>query len=542
MRFTHRALAALMALALCLIGGAASSPLFAVPAVAEPTAPALEISVAASPDELIIPGDVELSFTLTNLSDGSLESVSLTSPDGLLVEPIGDMAAGASLTYARVHTMTQEELDAGKIEYIITCVSGSDHFSYAVEAAVQKAYAEPEVEFLRQVSSRYSSDSSSVTVIYRLRNVGNVPVTAITVTDPLGSFSSKLESLDVGKSKVFLQHVSVAEATDSSPTLTYSAEGSDDSYTVQLDPLTIEPAHGMLDTMLTAGRSMFTSDSAEVILQLVNSGNVDYLDVTVYDDVYGGVIADSITVPASGEPVEIAHTYPIRGDSCYRWRITGRTSAGDQIDLITSSEYVDLDDEGGDPLLTIQASTTMPKINRRGYIPIRLELTNIGEVTAASVHISEENGGEICELAVIPTGDPTVREIQYRISESCTLLFSATYTDSYGKERIAAAEPLTITIGAGGQSPETDDGRSSLFFGGLSTQMDNSGLFMGLLIGSCTVLVVLIVVLVITSRRARIQRKARATARKQRIKEEMGKTNRFKPLRLRQSEKSNDKK
>ena len=52
-----------------------------------------------------------------------------------------------------------------------------------------------------------------------------------------------------------------------------------------------------------------------------------------------------------------------------------------------------------------------------------------------------------------------------------------------------------------------------------------------LLIGSIVVLITLIVVLLITSRRAHMRRKERTAARKQRVREEMGKTNRFKPIR-----------
>jgi len=541
MRFTHRALAALIALLLCLTGGAVSSPLFAVPAVAE-SSPELSIAVTASPDAMTVPGEVKLTFTLTNRTGEMLDSVSLTSPDGQLVEPIGDMAAGAVQTYTRAHAVTQQELDAGKIEYIITCVSGSDHFSYNVETAIEKEIAQPKVEFLRRISSGYSSDTISVTVVYQLRNAGNVPVTAISITDPLGSFDSRLELLDVGKTKSFIQHISVTEPTDSQPTLTYSAQNSADIYTSTLDSLTIRPAHALLDTSLTAGRSMFSADTAEVVLILTNGGNVDYLDVTVYDDVYGGIIADSIIVPVGGEPVEVAHTYPIREDSSYRWRITGRTAAGDQIDLITTTERVAVDSQGGTPLLSIRAAAAMTKISRKGYVPIRIELTNIGDASAVNVRVSEETGGKVCELVVVPTGDPIVYEFRQEVKADCVLTFSASYTDSFGRERVASADPISITIGAGGQSPETEDGEISTLFSGISTQMNNSELFMGLLIGSCAVLVILIIVLVITSRRARIRRRAHAAARKQRIKEEMGKTNQFQPIRVRKNEKSTDKK
>ena len=541
MQFKHRALAALMVLFLCLTCGAIPSPLFVVPALAEEQ-PALSIEVSAVPDALTAPGEITLTFSISNDTDDLLESVSLTSPDGLLVEPIGDMAAGTTQTYTRTHSATQEELDAGRIDYIITCVSGSDHFSYPVSAKVQKTIAEPEVEFLRQVSSLYSSDTRSVTVVYHIRNIGNVPATAISITDPLGSFDGRLELLDVGKSKAFIQHISVSEAAESIPTLTYSAQGGSDVYTSVLDPLTIEPAHSMLDVVLTAGKSIFSANTAEVVLQLTNGGNVDYLDVAVYDDVYGGVIADSLTISADGNPVEIAHTYPLREESSFRWRITGRTAAGDRIDLVTTTENVIPEEKTGEPLLTIHASTSMPRISRKGFVPIRLELTNIGSTSAVYVQISEAAGGSIHELVVVPTGDPIVYEFRQEITEDSELIFSASYTDSFGKERIATADPLLITIGTGGQAPETEDGEISTLFSGIATQMNDSGLFMGLLIGSCAVLVVLIVILAVTSRRARIQRKAHAAARKQRLHEEMGKTNPFRPIKRRSPKASNDKK
>ena len=59
-------------------------------------------------------------------------------------------------------------------------------------------------------------------------------------------------------------------------------------------------------------------------LRLSNVGNTDYPSLTIYDDVYGGIIADAISLPAGGETVEITHSYPILGFS--RNRKTSRLS------------------------------------------------------------------------------------------------------------------------------------------------------------------------------------------------------------------------
>ncbi len=516
-----------MALVLCFSSGANSSPLFAVPAYAEEGAPELHITASAAPEEFIVPGDAVLTFELVNASGNAMEAVSLTA--GSLLEPIGDIAAGASQTYTRTHALTVTELASGRIDYTVTCMVDGEQYSYPVSIPIRRGVADPRVEFLRQVSNRSVSDGGSVTLMYTLRNVGNVPVTAISIADPLGGFDGRLDSLAVGASKVFLHHVSLSEDAVSAPILTYAADGGN-VYTSTLDELPIQLAHGMLDATLAAGRSMFSADTAEVSLQLVNRGNLDYLDVAVYDDVYGGVIADSIRMPAGGEPVEVLRSYPLRQDSDYRWRVTGRTSAGDVIDFVTNTASVQLESVPGDPLLTVRASAGMTRISRRGYVPIRLELTNVGAALATHVRISEAASGEICELAVIPTGDPTVYEFDHLVSQDTTLIFTASYADRQGLERIASAAPIEITIGAGGEMPH-GAGNSSMLFGGIATQMQNTPLFVALLAGCCLVLVALVVALVITSRRARAQRKSRAAAIRQRKKEDMARTAPFKPIR-----------
>jgi len=68
-------------------------------------------------------------------------------------------------------------------------------------------------------------------------------------------------------------------------------------------------------------------------------------------------------------------------------------------------------------------------------------------------------------------------------------------------------------------------------FTGSSIKIGGSSTFAVLLIAGCVVLLVLIIMLLIASRRARIEKQIRIAAEKQRRKEELGKTNRFTPVR-----------
>ena len=523
-------LAALFAFALAWMGGAAIAPRFAMSAQAEEAeAPALDIAATVSPEAVAGPGDVELTFTLTNRSEGTLYDVSLALADRLIAEVVGDIAAGESRTVSRTHTVAQAELDAGSIGYVVTCESeNAGLHSYSIAIEISQDGAEPEVEFLRRISSAQVTVGNTATVAYRVENTGTAAVENVVVSDPGVGFEARIEGLEAGQSELFLHRTAISEDVVSEPVLSYSAAGQENVYTIRLEAVDIEAAQGRLNATLVAGVSMFDSEMVEAVLQLTNAGDVDYRDIVVYDDVYGGVIADGISLPAGGDPVEITHTYPLRGEGTYCWRITGTSAAGAQVDFITDVQIVAAG--VGEPLLALEASASLPHIRHSGYVTFTLELSNAGDGMASNVVLSEASLGELGELAVVPAGEPTRYTVRLEVGESTDYLFSATYTGADGETRVATADAVSVIVGAGGEDPEPEEPDAALAEGA-PMQMGNSSLFLVLLIGSCVVLVVLVVVLLVTSRKARKARKERAAVRKQRMKEEMGKTNRFVPVR-----------
>ena len=276
---------------------------------------------------------------------------------------------------------------------------------------------------------------------------------------------------------------------------------------------------------------MFAEDTAEVVLRLTNVGNTDYPNLTVYDELYGGIIADSICLPAGGEAVDVSHAYPIRGNERYCWRVVGVSAAGGQLNQMTNTVTVPVESKGSAEL-TLGASTEMTRISRRGYVPFTLTLTNYGSGLATNVQIYEQTLGKICELAVVPAGEPTVRTEKLPVDENMAFQFYAVYSDADGRTHTAGADPVEVVIAVGGARPESgESAQQSQLYSGLSMQWGSTSLFLWLLGGSCAILVVLSVVLFITSRKVRKERKERAAARKQRIKEELGKTNPFRPVR-----------
>lgn len=515
-----------LALGTALLFEGANLPIAAISAAAEQTTD-LQILGSISPSTLAAPGEVQLSLRIENSSGHSLHALNLSTPDGQIIPVADDLEADSFIEITCTYPVSQDELDAGAISCLLTGEDGNETFSDALSISILKEQIVPEVEFLRRISNDSVAENDTATIVYLIRNTGNVAVHSIVVTDSLGEYVGEIESLDVNENVSLINRAIITEDAVSAPTLEYSVGNEDENrYTARLDEATIRIAHSALGVSLTAARSVFSTDSSEVVLTLTNNGDADYHNIIIRDDLYGGVIAEGLSLLAEDAPLQIVKSYPLRETSRYRWRIQCSTSTGEFLDFVTNEVDVAAD-SSNDVLLTLTADVSKPRINRKGYVTFTLSVSNLGSGIATNVQISEANKGNVTELVVVPCGEPTNVTVRYDIREDSEYTFSATYLDENGQQHTATAEPISVKIVSNGEKPEERYVTEELT---KEHPLVQSKLFLGLLIGSCALLVTLCIVLLIASLRDRKERKERDAARKQKLREELGKTNRFTPL------------
>lgn len=494
----------------------------------------LEVGLSAKPDSMVAPEETLLNFTITNISEMDVLNLYLSTEDGSLSEPIGQLAAGDTQSFSRTHFVTEEELEEGKITYIIShdaSLQGDGRVDYTLHAAVERAMARPEAEFTRRFSSTSASPGSTISVIYRVRNTGNVALNSLQVRDKLGDFTGKIERLEVGESRTLVSRVRIDAATASSALLSYRADGQGDTaHNMSLSDVPIELAQAQIDAALSANYGAFSQDTAEVVLVLTNEGNVDFRDIIITDDVHGGTIADNVRVLRGSDPVEISASYPLREGTSFRWRVSGRSATGERIDFVTDTVTLEPVMALESAELQIYAEVETPRIRRSGTVPVRVHIINGGGAGAENVLLSDPVLGEIREFAVIPAGGEIVRDLDIFVEENMQLQFRADYTDADGWQRSAEAEAVEIVIASDGVLPEGSK-MPLIEFTGTSIKIGGSSLFGILLVAAFTVLLILIVILLIATRRAKLEKRMRLAAEKQRRKEEIGKTNRFTPIR-----------
>lgn len=515
---------------LCLIAIALVFALSGIglPARADATIlPQLDVRVNAEPSIVTELGSVELQFTFENKGPDALTGVILTGPDGISTESLGDIAADSYLTHTLTHSVTDAELSAGVVSYLVSLSAGDKRYNFPVEATIGRSIPATPVEFLRNVSSRFVSSSGQLTVVYQARNLLTSPITGVQIEDSLDGFAQTIDVINPGETVNLVHSVSVTDIMVSAPTLSYDRTNGTRAE-VHLDDLAFRVAHPSLSLEFSVESS--EAGYAQATLRLTNAGDVDFKSISIYDDLYGGVVADSLRLPLSSAPMEITRQYPVRESAAYRWRVVATDAAGETTELQTETIRVSPSAQNEKAQLSVSATPKWEKIRRTGYVPFSISIENSGSSVVSNVTISESSLGTVCTLAAVGPGEPLVWTERVRVSESREFRFSISYLDQDGIVQSVEAEPVSIRIGGSGAIPEDGPANVLASFSGSSMKVARSDWFIVVLILAVAVLVALLIVLLILSRRARRAQRERDAARRQRLHDELGKTAPFTPI------------
>lgn len=534
------ALLAALALALLCAGG------FAMPSAraegTEPTQPplrhVLDIRFSVSPAALVEPGAVTLTFTIANTSEYDAENVYISSSDGLRTEPLGQIEAGDSRTFSRAHDVTEAELEAGRITYIFSHdgVAGDpDTVNYTVDCPIERAIARGEVEFTRQFSAAYARPGDVVTITYRVRNAGNVPIADLRVDDAPGEYSGRADRLDVGETRLFTSRVSVEDVTTSAPRLRYTvpAEGGGERE-VTLSEARILLADEQLTATLALDRETArVGETVTATLTVMSLGNVSFYDLAVYDERFGGLVADSLEMEPGTQTLTIQRQYPVRGDATYQLRVRALSSSGAVIETLTEPVSLRALPAGSGADISIYAEAVYPQIAAAGEVPVDVYILNEGGESARDAVLSElSTGTQLRTFDFLAARFTTHRRVYVPVSQTGELTFSVRYVNAAGVACTVESPPVLVEIARGGQ--RLDQIGESAPYSGQSVKISENPTFLFMLGGAALLLLALAVALLITSRKQRRQRREKLEKQRRQRQEELGKTNRFTPVRAAQ--------
>ncbi|WP_035456984.1 DUF7507 domain-containing protein, partial [Algoriphagus terrigena] len=381
----------------------------------------LEITKSASPNLFDEAGDViTYTLTLTNTGNVTLTDVHVVDPLTGLDAVIPTLVPGQSLDRTTVLTVTQEQMDAGRIVNNATAegTTPAGRILTDNDRAVVLGRRSGEISVEKTANDTdYNSAGDVLSYSIVVTNTGNVTLTDVRVEDPLTGMEEEIDMLAPGESQSFTAYYTVTQAdVDSGEvmnTVTAAGRTPINRLVTDTDDALVEGIKApSLEVVKTANETTY-DEVGEVIpytIVVTNTGNVTLTDVTVDDNLTGYTNNEGTLEP--GESVTITTDYTVTQADLDNGSITNLASA-------TGTDPDGGTTDGGDgttidgvqnPEIDIEKSTNVTSYAEPGdVVPFTLVVTNTGNVTLTSVTVSDpltgysENFGPLAPEASFTT-------------------------------------------------------------------------------------------------------------------------------------------
>jgi uncharacterized repeat protein (TIGR01451 family)/gliding motility-associated-like protein len=376
-----------------------------------------EIVVVKTANPLVYESAGEvITYVITVTNTGNLTLTNVVVVDDLTGDEwtIPELSPDETEQFTVTYTIIQEDVDRGEVVNVASA-SGTDPDGNTVsdeDDARVSSTAEPELDIVKTPNvSSYERIGQVITYTLTVTNNGNVTLTNVVVTDPLTGFTSPPFDLAPGEVRTFTTpyttvqadlnrgHISnTARVTGVDPNgVTVSDEDTARVNAVQLPGISIQK---------TADPLTFT-DAGNVItytLIIRNTGNVELLDVVVYDPLIG--FSSNLGTLQAGQTITIPNlTYTTTqadlnaggvGNTAYT---EGNSSSGQRVTASASANVRAL------PRLALYLEKEALQPNF-GYVgdPIDFQfiLTNTGNVTLYNIVVFDQDLSVYIEDNLIP--------------------------------------------------------------------------------------------------------------------------------------------
>ena len=368
-----------------------------------------------------------MTYTVVVTNSGNVTVTGITLDDTLvaITEPAFDLAPNGTKTITYTYTVTQADVDAGKILNTVTAngkdpankdVTATDDATVTTEAAAAALTVE---KTANPTSGVAVGDTITYTVV--VKNEGNVTVKDGKLEDDHADLSAETFELAPGKSATFTytytvtqDDVDAGKIVNTVKANATAVRGDNPAEVTASATVTTVDAESKLSITKTANPTADAPVGSDITYTIVvkNEGNVTLKNVKVADDLTGDTW--TVDVLAPGESETFTATYTVKQADVDAGELNNTATAnataarGDDPEEVEASAKVTFTQT---PELTVEKIVTSnPSDPYTNYvlddeITYEIKVTNAGNVTLKDVQITDELTGDAWTVDVLAPGE-----------------------------------------------------------------------------------------------------------------------------------------
>jgi uncharacterized repeat protein (TIGR01451 family) len=419
----------------------------------------MKVSMELSTNKFSAPKSIKVSITVTNVGDVDMPGpVRLFYPSGKQVEEFGSptLAVGASKNWSGDWTVTQKELEAGKITFKIKYAVYSDEVDENGENTlvnktknfskkIQYTGADPQIEVVRTIMPMTAQKGQEVSITYDIANTGPVDISSVTIKEnsSVTSKSGGMDSIAAGEtgSYTFTTYMGTRDMT-SSATIVYKAGGK--TFTTKVEEETIKHGEVRLAATLTADKKGGApGDTVKLTLKLKNNGTTDFTDITVKDATLGTVFSGESV--KAGETAELVKEVTITESQDLQFVVTADDGTGNKTETATGRVSIIATDPTQQIVLNLQATADRDKVYKLpGTVRFSFTVQNDSAVEVKGITVKAVDT-TLYSIESIPAGESVFFIRDTDVSMAGTYQFTASCKDVLGQTLNFESNPIQIT-------------------------------------------------------------------------------------------------
>ena len=422
-------------------------------ALAAADADPIRVSSLSEPQSVISEQEVNITIKIYNSSQTDMEEeIILYNPGGISVAKYAGLKAESSVTYTGTWSVTQEQIDAGKIKYYIkytvTTENGKQETNHTIPVTIQAETAAPQLTATYSVSPAAAREGQTVTLSYTLANTGNIELRNISIANE-GVTKEKVTraSLSVGEKVTVTDTFTMgSKELVSQPKITYQAAGSDKTLTISdLAKKTITVAEDGLDVTIKAEntKGVYPGEAVEFTLEMKNSGNTGYSGLTVTDDA-GQTVATGVEL-APGASYSGTFTRTFTADTAVSVTVSGTDGSGESVTVVSSEVPVTTQDASRALILEVSAQAGDDVIySEPAVVRFAVTVKNTGETDATNLTV-KQGDTTVAKIASLPSGESRTLVFDLETSIAGQFRFDVAGKDADGLEKTYSSGVLKVS-------------------------------------------------------------------------------------------------
>ena len=422
-------------------------------ALAAADADPIRVSSLSEPQSVISEQEVNITIKIYNSSQTDMEEeIILYNPGGISVAKYAGLKAESSVTYTGTWSVTQEQIDAGKIKYYIkytvTTENGKQETNHTIPVTIQAETAAPQLTATYSVSPAAAREGQTVTLSYTLANTGNIELRNISIANE-GVTKEKVTraSLSVGEKVTVTDTFTMgSKELVSQPKITYQAAGSDKTLTISdLAKKTITVAEDGLDVTIKAEntKGVYPGEAVEFTLDMKNSGNTGYSGLTVTDDA-GQTVATGVEL-APGASYSGTFTRTFTADTAVSVTVSGTDGSGESVTVVSSEVPVTTQDASRALILEVSAQAGADVIySEPAVVRFAVTVKNTGETDATNLTV-KQGDTTVAKIASLPSGESRTLVFDLETSIAGQFRFDVAGKDADGLEKTYSSGVLKVS-------------------------------------------------------------------------------------------------